>query len=467
MTEQPSVNDTPTFGLGRALAIPLGTLLLALLLIYSGSESSMRIPEVLGGDRLRKGLRTISVLFGLSCFPGGLIGTVIGYLLVENSKLASASFNLLRIGQWAPFVLWWPLVQLLLTAPDQQPGRYFLVWTISIPAVALGTCYHFLCTRHQLGLEWRTVMAETAKLAVFRALYISLVLALSVWSDFWVIYPGNENVARHYVAISVLALFLVVVHWVYRSGLRHYGELHRDIFRADFSLKDGASFWTAALIVLFFVIVWQLLNLIGYFRVSPLSVFNASVALFSAREIWLDIQVSLLQIFAGVILSGALVFIVSGIMTINRTFERWILPILSLTFVIPIVMLPAWHGWLLSYSGTFVWTAICVACLSFFPVMQAVRALREERLSYRILVGVEHALPYGFAATLYGQMMSATAGLGFAVAVATATYEIEKAFAVFLITILLLLFLSTSLRLVASGVYSRAVHAEPLDPRSI
>lgn len=85
--------------------------------------------------------------------------------------------------------------------------------------------------------------------------------------------------------------------------------------------------------------------------------------------------------------------------------------------------------------------------------MQTVWALREESLIYRILFAVEHALPYGFATMLYGEMMSATAGLGFTVVVASATYQIEKAFAVFLITLSLLLALSLVLRLAAVTVY--------------
>jgi hypothetical protein len=138
MTEQATLNDAPPLGLARSLAIPLGTLLLALLLIYSGSESSMRIPEVLGGDHLRRGLRTIFILLGLSCLPGGLIGSVLGYLIGQNSKLTRVSLDFLRVGQWIPFVLWWPLIPQLLMRPDQQITRYFFDWTMSIPAVALG-----------------------------------------------------------------------------------------------------------------------------------------------------------------------------------------------------------------------------------------------------------------------------------------------------------------------------------------
>ena len=463
MTEQSTFNDSETVGPARALSVPVLGLVFALLLISVGSHTAdpasttyIRFPEGFGGEYLISGLRLIAILFGVSCLPGGLIGTVLGYLIAQNSKLASAALTLLRIGQWAPFVLWWALVQLLLMGSSEQPGRYFFVWTMSIPAVVLGTCYHFLCTRHLLGLEWLTVVTETARLAVLRAFYISLVLALSVWIGTWMVFPGNEYVDRHYVAASVLALFLILVNWIYRSDIQHTAELCKE-FYSDFSGKNGASYLTAALVVLLMVAVWQLLSQIGSFRVSPVSVLNATVPLFSESDFWRDMRVSLLEIFAGVAFCGAIALIVSATLLSNGKLRRWILPVLSLTFVIPMVMLPAWHGWLLSWgtqSNTLPWQSICVACLSFYPVMQTVWALREEPLLFRIVLAVEHALPYGFAGILYGEMMSSTAGLGFTMVGATATHQTDKALGVFLITLLLLFGLSSVLRFAAKLLYS-------------
>src|SRR5258705_5273609 len=149
MTEQSTSNGNQSVGLVRALSIPVLSLLFALALIYtrslranSGSSILLRLPEALGGEYLRIGLVSIAILFGFSCLPGGLIGTVLGYLIIRNSKLASASLNLLRIGQWGPFVLWWVLVAtLLMIPPGQQPSGDFFVWSMGIPTVVLGTCY--------------------------------------------------------------------------------------------------------------------------------------------------------------------------------------------------------------------------------------------------------------------------------------------------------------------------------------
>ena|SRR5438309_2163809 len=85
--------------------------------------------------------------------------------------------------------------------------------------------------------------------------------------------------------------------------------------------------------------------------------------------------------------------------------------------------------------------------------MQTVWAFREKAILCRILLALEQSLPYGFAAMLYGEMMSATAGLGFAVVVATAEGQTEKAFAVFLITLSLLFGLSFALRSLTRMLY--------------
>ncbi len=167
---------------------------------------------------------------------------------------------------------------------------------------------------------------------------------------------------------------------------------------------------------------------------------------------WQDMWASLREIIAGIMFSGALVFIVSFTFLTNSTTREWTLSVLSLTFAAPMVLLPVLPAWLGFYDD-FIWHAVSVACLSFFPLMQTVWSLGEEPLLCRIFLAADQALPYAFAATLYGQMMMATAGLGFATIVASATAQTEKALAIFLITLSLLVTLSLILRLIARKVY--------------
>ena len=140
-------------------------------------------------------------------------------------------------------------------------------------------------------------------LTCHRALLISLVLALSVWSENWVPLRVNYTVINYYAATLVLALCLMAINWIYRSGIEHSAKLHREIILADLNRRNDSSTWLATLIILFAVAVWHLFGLIGTFSVSPVRVFNAAVMLFSGAEIWRDIRTSLLEIFAGVLFS--------------------------------------------------------------------------------------------------------------------------------------------------------------------
>ena len=128
-----------------ALSLPLFALVLALVLIYLGPPSEpitggqIIAPDKLDGYRLHLGLRDIAIVFGLSCFPGGLIGAMLGHLILiaQNSKLASASISLLRIGQWAPFVIWWVLVLLLFVGLRPTTRSVFLRLDDGYPGCSL------------------------------------------------------------------------------------------------------------------------------------------------------------------------------------------------------------------------------------------------------------------------------------------------------------------------------------------
>src|SRR5258706_4545844 len=236
MTDQDDTTRSESVGLAKAASVPLFALLFALLLIYTRSPTGdpgfatwIRFPESLGGEHLRQGLRTIAILFGLSCLPGTLIGIMLSYLIVPYSRLTSASISLLRIGQWVPFVIWWVLVKLLFVPFNQPLSRYFFDWTMTIPAVALGVCHHFLSTRHLLQLDWRTSVIASAGMACHRALFISIILALSICLDDWVVIWSTDNIIKNYVAASVLALFLMIVNWIYRSGIEHSADFYRKI----------------------------------------------------------------------------------------------------------------------------------------------------------------------------------------------------------------------------------------------
>ena len=79
MAEQIAAAPDNNFSFTRVLSLQLFALALALVLIYVGPPKDPSIdgqfiaPDKLDGYRLHLGLRAIAIVFGLSCFPGGLM----------------------------------------------------------------------------------------------------------------------------------------------------------------------------------------------------------------------------------------------------------------------------------------------------------------------------------------------------------------------------------------------------------
>jgi len=302
--------------------------------------------------------------------------------------------------------------------------------------------------------DWQRSIYGTVGHAIQIALFISIVLTTHVWMNYWVVYPGNDNVVRHYLATLILMLFLCIANWTTRSDIYKSAALRKQLILNDVLDSNRGAFWTTTLMVTAVGLLWQLLSELGILRVSAYGVVYAIPELFLTWDIVNDISVSLLEIVAGCAVSGILVLIVSSFTSPLEQFHKWALPLLSLTFAIPMILLPSWHGWAVAKSMQFqlrwpnflVWQATCVATLSFFPLLQTLWILRKEPVATKVMLAIDQALPYSFSAILYGEMMSATMGLGFAVVVATGQSQFEKGFAIFLVSLSLLLALSTALR---------------------
>lgn len=134
---------------------------------------------------------------------------------------------------------------------------------------------------------------------------------------------ADDNAERHYLTVFVLGSLLLVVNYLNKSGIDDSASLYREIILADLNRGPQSSLWTATLIVILFIVAWQMLSLLGYFRrVFPLGVFNATVILFTDRTIWQDMWVSLREILAGILFSGTLVLIIFSTLLTNSKARK-------------------------------------------------------------------------------------------------------------------------------------------------
>jgi ABC-type nitrate/sulfonate/bicarbonate transport system permease component len=439
-----------TWFLARSLSIPIIAAVLAVVLLNTRLLPAGSFPEIIGGEHLRRGLRIIAIVFGLSCLPGGLIGVAFGSLIARNTQLSSVVIQTLRFAQWLPVLIWWVLVPLALVPADQHLGRFFFIWTVSLPAVSLGTCYHFLCTRFPPQNDWTGTIFESAKLAVLRAFYLSIVLALSVWTESWISWPLQPVV--HFVVFIALILVIVAVNWVYQSVIGDTAGSRQDDLDRDLYWQNEASKVTTGLIVVLFFILWELLSALGAVQVALIQALKAGAVLIVNVDTWINIGVSLAEILSGLIVAALVTLALYVTVSSSNLVGRVLVRIASHTFAVPIVLLPLWLYSLAGSSFKFIfWTSSCVAVFSFFAFMQGFWAIPHRPLLARFLLAIELALPYAFSGMIYGEMMNAIAGLGFAMIVAGAALQTDIGLAVFLITFLLFVLLT----LVTRGLLKR------------
>jgi ABC-type nitrate/sulfonate/bicarbonate transport system permease component len=379
---------------------------------------------------------------------GGVIGVGIGAIILRSFRLTQAVLGFLRLGLWLPFFL-------LFATPD--------AFALSIAAVMLCSCYHYLAAQIFLGLQGREIRTYVAREAVLQALFISLLS--QIWLGYWKWFefaPLNQPATGSGVLIAVLSL-LFFVNWVFRSNFDLIAGQRGIILNKDWNSASWKSFCAVLLFAVAFLIIWQMVVSLRFprFQSSLLGVVEAGYQLLTYGEIYNDIRVSLLEIFGGMVLGACVAFLVFALVSTRGVIRNALFPVLPLLYISPIVL---WLlGWLmLPTSFVHFWhKVIAVGLLTFFTFIQALWGLRKHPWPYRVLLAVDDASPIAFVAMLFGELMAATAGLGFMMTVASATYQTDKGIVGFLITLVLLVGLSTTLRLFANRL-GREEATQPL-----
>lgn len=371
---------------------------------------------------------------------GGVIGVGIGAIVLRSSRLTQTVLHFLRLGLWLPFFLFF-------ATPD--------AFALSIAAVMLCSCYHYLAAQIFLGLQGREVRTYVAREAVLQALFISLLS--QIWLGYWKWFefaPLNQPATGWGALIAVLSL-LFFINWIFRSNFDLTAEQRGIILNKDWNSASWKSSCAVLLFAVALLIIWQMVVSLRFprFQSSLLGVVEAGYQLLTYGEIYDDIWVSLLEVFGGMVLGGCVALLVFALLSTSSVIRNLLFPVLSLSYISPIILwLLAWlmPGWIYPPPGFVFWHKIlAVGCLTFFPFVQALWGLREHPWPYRILLAVDDALPIAFVAMLFAELMAATAGLGFMMTVASAKYETDKGLVGFLIILVLLVGLSTTLRLFA------------------
>jgi ABC-type nitrate/sulfonate/bicarbonate transport system permease component len=400
----------------------------------------------LGDVEFLRGLPRMLRYIIFSTVSGGLIGIGVGRLISLSTWLTRNTLRTLRLGQWLPFLI-------LFATPD--------VYTLSIAASMLCSCYHYLAATSILGLETRDRRNYVAREITLQILLFTLLSQLWVehwkWFEFAVRFEATQGMA----VLTTVVVLVLFVNWVFRSGFELSAEQCGTVLKSFVEVR-----WKSAGGFLLFAVIFQILwHFVGRVSVprwlnSPMGVVDVGYQVLQRSETYKDIGVSLLELLGGSVLGGSVAILVLAVVPTGGVIGKvlfFLLPLLNISSTV--LWLLSWVavGWFFPAPGYLAYwhKVIVVGCLIFFPFVQALWGLRDCPLPYRILLAIDYAFPVAFVAMCYGEMYGATAGLGFMMVVATATYQFDKGLAGFMIVVFLLAVLSLTTRSVARTLVLR------------
>jgi sulfonate transport system permease protein len=418
------------------------------------------IPVLLDRSFL-EGFGLLVAQLGCASLLGGACGIAIGSLVIRSTRLAHAAIRFLHIGLWFPLLVFWAIP----IPYSGYPTRFNITiwtWTVSVFAVTLYTCYHYLNSRVILQLEWVEARQELIRGSVLQALFISIISLVWLgpygWNFFWLGVPFIDSI---YAAAILLVVVIVLVNGICRYSFEQTSLARGEIIRRMLIRESHRSILDAWLIFAAFVLSWEVLSLsdLGPFISSPSAILKEGYHLIFTYEyrqsVFInDIPISLVEVVGGLILGGITAFAVSKAESLAPIIKPYVLPLLPITYVVPILFPLCLMGWV---GPVNVWsTLLGVASVCFFPCIEIFSGLKGSSILCRILVAADHALPIAFVAMVFGEAMNSSAGLGFLIWGGRATFFFPEGLGAVLITVLLFVILSFTFRLAAKNELFRS-----------
>jgi ABC-type nitrate/sulfonate/bicarbonate transport system permease component len=369
----------------------------------------------------------LSKLVLLSAPVGAVLGIVFGNLVLRSSRLTIDIIDLLRIAQWAPFLIVWTLA-FELTGWGQHLSWAWLATYCAI-AVGLRATYEYLLIRYFDDIDGKSAIKQIVRPAIMQGLLIALLLDMFVLPKLWSPWAGG---GVDYSVSIVLATITLLINWVAGETFHSNASNRARLLIKTFEMENFASLIGPSLIVLFCLLLW-LVTAPLMFTVSPVTIFARLSTWLSEGEFYGDVSVSLGELGAGMLISGSLA---AAIVFLRRRFpvaSNVSDPLVQACQLAPIAALPNLQY--LFGIGFSRWSILCVAIFTFYPFLWALTGFDEVSVVPRLALATSEALPYGCAAFIFGEMWNATAGIGFMMTVAAATYEVDKGMAGFVVLV--------------------------------
>ncbi len=406
-----------------------------------------------------RGFILLLAQLSFAALVGGSMGVGIGSFLIRSRPLSEAVIRLLRIGLWLPFLISWAIPISYTGYPDRTALTVW-TWIVSSVAVLLYSCYHYQTTHVTSGLTWTEGKLEVIRTSILQALLIAFISQVWLgpygWMYFW---SGAEFIERVYAAGFLLFVAVTFINDACSYNFARQAKARRDIILRTIASENRKSAIDAWLIVLPSLIIWELLSLspLDSFISSPSAILKGGYdflifAYYRQSVSWNDTTVSLLEILGGLTLAAAGAIVVCQAQSSSPVIKSRVSPFLPITHIVPFILPLCLNGWL---GAVYVWwTLLTVAAVCFYPCMEVISGLWGSRLPSRILFAFDHALPFAFVAMIFGEAMSANAGLGFRMMYARATHLFPIGLGAALITVVFFIILSSIFRFTAKNFFS-------------
>lgn len=406
------------------------------------------------------GVSLVTVIqFISTAIIGGALGIGVGEAIYAHSKTKDGIASFLRIGMWIPVFLLWsiPVVNdLAVWLNNILPT--IIVTTTS--AVTMATLRDYLIGRSLLKTDWSDVLRLASRSALIQALIVCLFSQAMMSGSGWHWFIGGSRAVASTILVGVV---LFIIERVSRSSFDASSAICARIVLAELSQDAWRRIKRAGVVGLFILCVWQLLAMTALYRIisSPIDVLASLSTLFTKDDIWRDMYVSNIEMFAGMFIGVGIGIVFSSILQMFAALRGVLLASLPMTFIAPLVALTIPSVWFFQES---LWPkTVGIALVSFSPFFRAFWGVRDRPLGLRILMGVDQALPFAFVAMLFAESMAATQGLGFSLVKLSAPGQdrSEGLAIVFVITSLLAVY-SWSLRSIAKYSYSGQISRETI-----
>ena len=395
-------------------------------------------------------------------------GVALGYMIHKRELLSHYTLRFLRLGLWLPVYLFWGLS--IWRIPIHDDGFRLVVDKIGTgvmatgPSVFLAACYNYLHAHARThGDKTRIGLALFREVLLFALLLTLLwqVFFPRVWPWGWLVHSLEAN----YAAVSAIAAAVFFVNLLCRWTLRDRTESN-DAMGIDHSQRQNSHSLMAALLLIFIILsLWQVLDstvgnefeIAGLIEIGQAIVqllVTSSNAFMDKRTttMWFDVEISLVNIFAGVGLATllAMAFVKASSNYLSLKLSSLIV---AVTCIAPIALTNLIMVW---FGIGILQKVVTVVCFSFFPLAQAFWNCRSLQLMPRILLAIDAGLPYAFMGMVFSEAMAATAGIGFFMIVFPANGHLAEATATGLIAFALLTAISLALRFTARQILRSA-----------